>query len=504
VSPARDDRAPVIIGVGQVVHRPKGADDLKDPLTLIVESARMAAADAGPGESLWQKLDAVRVINILSWSYPQPPATLARALGAPEPKTAVYTAAGGNSPGWQINVAAERIQNGDDGLTLIAGAEALESARAASKHGVSLSRGERGDVGEITGDQRPGLGPAEMTLGLMAPAMMYPVFENPLRARHGRDLEEHRRLIASLMARFSKVAATRREAWFPEERTPEQIAQPSSDNRMVGYPYTKLMNAIIRVDQGAALLMAPASLARELGVPEEKWVYVWGGAEANDVWFPFERPDLDRSPGIKATGTAALQAAGVGVDDVKHIDLYSCFPCAVEIACEELGLALDDERGLTVTGGLAAFGGAGNNYVTHSVATMTDRLRKNPGDKGMCSALGWYMTKHAYGVYSTEPPPDGFRRADMKDAQGKIDATGLGPPAMDAEGECQVEAYTVLCDRDGEPFAVPMAVRLGDGSRAVAKAAGGPSDWKAFMEREVVGEKGRLTKGPDVSTYAPV
>ena len=209
------------------------------------------------------------------------------------------------------------------------------------------------------------------------------------------------------MARFSTVAASRREAWFPEVRTPEQIAEVSPDNRMVGYPYTKLMNAIIRVDQGAAVLLAPAGLARELGVPEDKWIYPWGGTEANDVWFPFERPELDRSPGIKAAASATFEATGVSVDDVGHIDLYSCFPCAVEIACEELGLALDDERGLTVTGGLAAFGGAGNNYVTHSIATMADRLRQHPGEKGVCSALGWYMTKHAYGVYCSEPPPAG-------------------------------------------------------------------------------------------------
>lgn len=487
--------------MGQLSHRPSGPDDLVSPLDLMVQAARLAADDAGPGDKAWERLDSVRVVNILSWSYARPPFTLADALGAPPPRIAVYTAVGGNSPQWQVNAAAEAIQRGEAGLTLVAGAEALESARAAAKYGVTVSRGDRGDVGEITGDQRPGVSEAEMAIGLAAPAMVYPVFENAIRARHGRGLEEHRQLMAELLARFSEVAATRPEAWFPERRTPEQIATPSPQNRMVAYPYTKLMNAIIRVDQGAALLLAPTELAQELGVPEERWVYVWSGAEANDVWFPLERPTLSESPGIRAAGSAALDGAGLGIDDVAHIDLYSCFPSAVEMACEAFGLALDDPRGLTVTGGLAAFGGAGNNYATHSVAAIVERLRQEPGAVGLATALGWYITKHAVGLYGTTPPPGGeFRRADTTAAQAAIDAAALDPPRRDAEGECEVESYTVVCDRDGSAQAVPLVCRTGDGRRAVATAA---ADLGSYMEREVVGEQGRLRAGKDVSIYEP-
>ena len=495
-----DARLPVVVGVGQLTHRPRPPDHLVEPLELMVSAARMAAEDAGPGDRLWSRLDAVRVVNILSWSYPRPPITLARALGVPEPRVAVYTAPGGNSPQWQINAAAEAIQRGEEGLTLIAGAEALESARQASKHGMKLSRGDRGDVGEIVGDQREPVGQAETALGLVPPALMYPVFENALRARDGRPLDEHRRQIAALMARFSEVAATRPEAWFPKARTADEIATPSPRNRMVGYPYTKLMNAIIRVDQGAALLLAPAALARDLGVPEDRWVYVWGGAEANDVWLPFERPTFSESPGIAAAGSAALDAAGVGIDDVAHVDLYSCFPCAVEMACEAFGVELDDPRGLTVTGGLAAFGGAGNNYTTHAVAAMVERLRARPGDVGLTTALGWYLTKHAVGVYCSEPPRNGFWRADTTRAQDAIDATALPAPSTDAEGPCTVEAYTVLCGKDGDPVSVPLVTRLADGRRAVATASG---DLSGYMEREVVGETGSLSSDSPVSRYEP-
>jgi acetyl-CoA C-acetyltransferase len=395
------DEAPVVIGVGQAVNRPRQPEEAVDALELVTRAVYAAADDAGAaggGPALLRRLDAVRVINMLSYSYPRPAATVAAAIGAPEPRVGVYTAPGGNSPQWQVNVAAERIARGEDGLTLVCGAEALESARVAAKHGITLSRGERGDVGEMAGDERSGVGPAEMALGLFAPASIYPVFENAVRARAGRGLDEHRRLLAELMARFSEVAATRPEAWFPERRTADQIYAATPSNRMVAYPYTKLMNAIIRVDQSAAVLLAPAGLARELGVPEEKWVYVWGGAEAADVWVPFERPRLDESPGIRLAAGSALAAAGVAIDDIDHFDLYSCFPVAVEMACDALGLALDDARGLTVTGGLAAFGGPGNNYVTHAIAAMVERLRERPGDKGLCTGLGWYVTKHSAGV----------------------------------------------------------------------------------------------------------
>jgi acetyl-CoA C-acetyltransferase len=496
------ENLPVIIGAGQVCHRPGGPDDLTTPLELMAEAARLAAGGASMKMKIWERLDSVRVINVLSWSYPRPPLVLADTLGAPTPRVSVYTTVGGDSPQWQVNQAATAIQSGAEGLTLIAGAEALESARVAARDSVRLSRGDRGEVGEMVGESRPGVGPAELALQLGAPAFLYPVFENALRARYGRDREEHRRVIAEMLSRFSLVAKQHPAAWFRSYRTPEEIAQPSPDNRMVGYPYTKLMNAIIRVDQGAALLLAPASLATELGVPEERWVYVWSGAEARDVWYPFERPELSESPGIEAACSAALDGAGIGMDEVSMMDLYSCFPSAVEMACDALHTDLDDPRGLTVTGGLAAFGGAGNNYSTHAIATMADQVRARPGEVGLVTALGWYITKHAAGVYAADPPPTGeFRRGDTRRAQEGIDAAALTPPLLDAEGTCTVESYTVLCGRDGEPFATPVVCRLDDGRRAVALAS---SDFDTYQQREVVGERGRLIRGSSVSAYEPV
>src|SRR5438067_2258260 len=189
--------------------------------------------------------------------------------------------------------------------------------------------------------------------------------------------------------------------------------------------------AIQRGDVGIALV-AGAEAARASGVPQDRWVFPWSGADAHDHWFVSERADLHSSPAIRLAGQAALELAGAGIDDIAHVDLYSCFPSAVQIGAAELGLGLDEpDRPLTVTGGLSFAGGPGNNYAMHSIAAMVDVLRADPGAKGLVTALGWYITKHSVGVYSTEPPPKGFGHARPQD---EVDALPRRAPVGVHEG----------------------------------------------------------------------
>ena len=277
------------------------------------------------------------------------------------------------------------------------------------------------------------------------------------------DIETHQRRVSELWARFSEVAALNPYAWSPQARTPEDLRTVGPDNRMVCFPYPKLFNANDRVDQGAALILCSVDAARSAGVPEERWVFPLSGADANDHWFLSHRHDLRSSPAIRLAGHSALRLAGVGIDDIDHIDLYSCFPCAVQIAAHELGLPLDGSRPLTVTGGLAFAGGPGNNYVSHSIATMAGRLRDEPGSVGLVTGLGWYMTKHAVGVWSTTPPPDGF---SYDNPQVEVDALPQRAPTSDFEGDATVETYTVVHGRDGEPERAILALLTDSGARA--------------------------------------
>jgi acetyl-CoA C-acetyltransferase len=250
--------------------------------------------------------------------------------------------------------------------------------------------------------------------------------------------------------------------------------------------------------------MTSAGEARRLGIPEERWVYLWGCGDASDLWFVTERVNYYTSPAIRAAGKRALGMAGVGIVDVAYFDLYSCFPSAVQIARDMLGIAPDDPRPLTVTGGLPYFGGPGNNYVTHSIASMAEKLRADRGAIGMVTANGWYVTKHSAGIYSTEPPKGEWRRTDPKLDQAAIDAEAHPALVDEPSGDATVETYTVLFDRDGAPERGIVIGRTGDGGRFMANTPAERRTLEAMTKHEMVGTKGRAARGADgVNVFVP-
>ncbi|MEY2477265.1 MAG: acetyl-CoA C-acetyltransferase [Actinomycetota bacterium] len=476
-----EDRIPVVVATAQRVERVEliGALDL-------AERVAVEALDQAPG--LRPAIGRLSVVGILSPTGPAPATALAKRLGL-TPGVCETTSIGGNTPQLLVTRAAADIAAGRLDATLIAGAEAMRSAKAGHR---GLAKDAFGDPDPAIGDDRLGTGDAENAVGLILPVHIYAMIESAIAARAGNTFEEHRARMGRLLAPFSEVAATHPVAWFPERRTADEIATPSPDNRIVAEPYTKRMTAILNVDQGAAVVVCSLAAARAAGVADRA-VFVWSGADCHDVWEPVARPDLTTSPAIAAAADATLGAHGLGVDDVAAFDLYSCFPAAVEAATEAIGLAPEDPRGLTVTGGLPYFGGPGNNYSTHGIATMVDRLRT--GDEGACglvSALGWYTTKHSYGLYGTSPPPSGFVNADLSARQRDIDATAL-PVAMTADGEGTVVASTVVYDGESAAMA-PIIATLDDGRRVVAAAA--PGQLPSLSGRNVVGERVRVTGQP--------
>lgn len=477
-----DPRLPVIIGVGQVTNRPKSETRLRAPIALMAEATEAALDDAGIGA---REIDSVQVVNTISWTYADPAGELAKVIGA-APTELVYTTVGGNTPQWLGNRACEMISKGERDLVLITGAESFASATAARYMGRKLDRGNRGEQPPAIGDDRPGAGPAEMQAGLIAPAQIYPLIENAYRASKGRSIAEHQAILGKLCESFNKIAAENPLSWLPERHTADEIAAASPLNRMIGFPYTKWMNSIMKVDQGASVLIASVEKAKQLGVSREKWVFPQAGTECNDPWFVSQRPDLAKSPAIAAAGSASLEALGIGIDDIEFIDLYSCFPCAVELGADAFGLPADGSRPLTVTGGLMYFGGPGNNYASHSIATMVGLLRENPASYGLCTALGWYVTKHAVGIYSGKPPAKGYQRPDISKRQAEIEASELqlGQPEI---GEIvDVVAYTILYDREGKPISAPAIVDCKGGRAIVHLPDDSPTD------EEIVGRTARI------------
>jgi acetyl-CoA C-acetyltransferase len=303
----------------------------------------------------------------------------------------------------------------------------------------------------------------------VAPTMVYPLFETALRSQLGHGVDEHQRYVSEMWSGFAQVAAGNPNAWSRVAYTPEEIRTISPENRAVCFPYPKRMCANIDVDQGAAVLLCSYEAARAAGVPDDRMVFLHAAAEGHDHWFVTERWSLAASPAIAATGATALGAAGIGLDDVEHFDLYSCFPAAVEIGRAGLGIDPADTRPLTVTGGLGFAGGPVNNYPTHGIAAMVDVLRARPGAIGLTTALGWYVTKHAAAIWSTRPPAEPFRRIDV---QADVDAQPRRPVAGLVETEATIEATSVAFERAGSPSVGIVTALTDDGRRVMANARG--------------------------------
>ncbi|HEX7167405.1 MAG TPA: hypothetical protein VF230_10540, partial [Acidimicrobiales bacterium] len=297
---ALDPRLPVVVGVGQHQRRPDGSVvDLGSPLDMMASACRAAGHDSGTGDRLLREARSVQVVDILSWRVRDPAALLAAELGA-SPKETVRSTIGGNTPQLFVNDACLAIQRGDVDVVIIAGAEAMATIGRARKNGETLRwpRDEGGAPTRVVGTDAPGSSELEMARGLLLPTSMYPLIESAVRRARGAGVAEHSARIAELWARFSEVAASNPNAWADEALSAEAIATPGPDNRMVGFPYPKLMNANLHVDQAAAVIVCSVEAAKAAGVPEDRWVFPWAGADATDHWYVSERESLATSPAI--------------------------------------------------------------------------------------------------------------------------------------------------------------------------------------------------------------
>jgi acetyl-CoA C-acetyltransferase len=485
-----EDRTPILIGAGQLVQRDVDPAASLGPVEMMAETARRAAADAGGGSRLLEAVDSVAVVNVIAWRYDNAPRLLAEQVGA-HPREEIYTTMSGSTPQRLVNDAAEKIATGKARLVLLAGAEAIHTVTAARRADVRLpwiSGGGGSPV--VVGDARAGSNDHEIAHGLRTPIEIYPLFETALRARAGRSVASHLACLGELCSRMSAVAAANPYAWFPQRRSAAEIATPTPTNRFVGFPYTKYMNAIIHVDQSAAVLMTSVGAAQELGIAEDRWVYPWASAEATDRWWVSERCDYHSSPAYRVAARGVLENAGIAIDDVRYFDLYSCFPAAVQIARDMLGIAADDPRDLTVSGGLPYHGGPGSNYAMHAIATLMTKLRGTTDGVGLISALGWFLTTHAIGLYGATRPERPWRRVSAYDDA----ADGSGAPALAREpvGAATAETCTVMHARDGAPVRGFVIGRLEDGRRFLANTTEDRAVLEALMADDIVGSRGRV------------
>jgi acetyl-CoA C-acetyltransferase len=261
------------------------------------------------------------------------------------------------------------------------------------------------------------------------------------------------------------VAANDEHAWDRSAPTPDEITTPSPGNRMVSFPYTRLYCSQWNVDQAAALVLVGDDVARELGIDRSKWVFPVAGAESNAMSAMFTRENVHRWPAFEHASRAVLDLAETTIDDIGLLEIYSCFPSAVVPQLDALGII--DRRPVSVVGGMTFGGGPLNNFVLQATVGMAERLRAGDPDRGLVTGVSGLLTKPGLHVWSTSPPPSGFRSADVTEAAARD--TVLRPVSAQGRGRASIVAATVTHNRE-EPPTARTVLEFADGSRTVASS----------------------------------
>jgi len=511
-----DPRTPILVGCGQITDTKGKPTSQRSNVAFCAEAAGLALSDTragGGGAALGRAIDAVAVLEFFPDISPRfaspfgrcsnPPKAVANRLDA-APRQLLYTHSGGNMPQYLVNRFAEEIAGGATELALICGAELLRSTQNARKAGLAIDHNED-PGGEPTrvGDRRLGFSDEEARHELRAAIHFYPLLENAIRGGLGRDMASHMAAMGRLFSRLAAVARDNPLASRREGYSAERLATISDDNRWICFPYPRLMNSNAIIDQAAAVLMTSVEKAREWRIPQDRWVFLHGCADGVDTWVVSERERLDASPAIRGCAQLALEMAGKTVADVAAFDLYSCFPSAVEVAMQEIGIAEDDKRPISVTGGLPFFGGPGNNYVTHSIAEMMNVVRKVPGSFGMVTANGNYLTKHSAGLYSTAPPRGPWQRQNPKVLQAELDARPKRRVAAKPNGTGTIETYCVAYGRAAPEKAFILARLDGSDERFVAVADDDPALLSDMLVTEQLGRRVVVTEQAGKNIFRP-
>jgi acetyl-CoA C-acetyltransferase len=478
-----DPRTPVLVGVGQHAERVDDPDYRGlSAVGLAVAAANQAIADAA-GKRIAAAIDTIAAIRQFEISTPigfaplgrstNVARSIARDLGA-DPQRAILEVTGGQGPQRLVSELGDAIARGESEVVLLVGSEAISTARHFS--GAEDKPDFSDDPGGTVEDRGYGLRGIvtlpQVRHGLVDATSQYALLEHARRARLGLDRATYAATMGELFAPFTTVAAANPLAAAPTERTAEELMTVTERNRMVADPYPRFVIARDQVNQGAAVLMMSLAAARRLGVPEERYVFLHGRADTAEQSI-IDRPDLGASPAAVLAVTHALEVAGVTTDDLAHLDLYSCYPIAVAAVCDGTGLSADDPRGLTATGGLPFFGGAGNNYSMHGIAEIVSRVRATPGAYGLVGANGGMLSKYSAGVYATTPRS--WPVVDSAALQAELDAVPRVPTTSTPDGWATIETYTVKHERAGD-VGIVVGRLESDGRRFFAMTAPGDAD----------------------------
>ncbi len=486
-------RVPVIVGVGQI-------NDLTDLDVIDLMQAALANADRDAGGGVLAQLDFLGVENHMSGSVAPWPGTepflphLIEAAGLAPRSSLLTPQPSGDGPVFLLNHAANLIASGEVEVAALAGGEALRTAAKRSAAETGKSQNAMRELLDAT------VKPFLRKYGLTTPTDVYPLYESATRAAWGQSFAEARHETGVMWSAYSRAAAENDEAFIREPLTAEQIATVSDRNRMITFPYTKLMVANSAVNQGAAVIVTSLDRARRMGIAEDRIVHVGAGAAASESEDFLARDSYVHSRAMEVSIGKTLELNGLRATDLDYVELYNCFPCVAKMARRVLDWPL--ERSPSVYGGLSFGGGPIGNCMMHAIVMMTRKLRAG-GKHGFIFANGGFATHNHSIVLSREPAATLPRDFDFE-----LDAQRLrGPaPAFDEEyvGPGRIEAYSVPYGRDGRPSFGTIVARAPDERRFVCRV---PQDDQAGLEFlvsgevEPVGARGVCVKADDGYRY---
>src|SRR5664279_254108 len=493
-SPLSEDRIPVIVGAGEIVDRPKQIAEGLEPLILLVEALKRAEEDSGG--KLLGEIGSLDIVNFLSWRYRDPEIQLSDRLGI-KPKHAYYGPVGGESPVRYLHEAAQRIARGECSVAAVCGAEAQSTATKAERGGITLpwtpfasdvEEPKRGAVFQK---------PMAVKLGVFRPVTVYPFYEAASSAHWGQTPREAMAESGELWSRYSEVASQNPNAWLKRRFSAEEITTPTADNRLIAWPYTKLMVANPTVNMGGAVLMTNLAKARAAGVPENRMVHVWGGASAEEPRDYLIRDQFYESHPQNAVLKAVMDLVGGDGKAFDAIELYSCFPCVPKMARRTLGLGPDVQP--TVTGGLTFFGAPLNTYMTHAACAMVRKVRGG-AKLGLLYGQGGFVTKHHGLVLSRQKPAAALAQETSVQAEADSHRGTVPDFVTEASGKGKVESFTVIYDRGGEVEHGVVMLRTKDDTRALARVRAQDNATLTHllnMDRTPVGSLGDISTAGD-------
>lgn len=480
-------RTPVLVGIGTATRREDDFERALEPIDLMLEAVAAAGTDSGSAAAL----HGAQYIAVPRgrWSYSNPAGAIARAIGSTRSTTVLASV--GVLQQTLIGEACARIARGEAHTTLVAGADAgyrLLRAQIAGRQAP-----ER--VQDAAQDNAPDLylspkdelrHPAEKRAGIRMPVALYAIMESAFRAQNGWTIGEHRDRLAALGERFSRIAADNPHAWQRKLVDAGTIREAAERNPMQAFPYTRFHCSTWNVDQAAALLFCSAARATELGIPRGRWIFPAASTESNHMVAVSARADLAACPGARIAGMAALDAAGIRPDHLDLVELYSCFPIAVETYAAALGLPTT--RDLTITGGMAFAGGPYNNYVFQATCRAAELMRQGRGRTALVSSVSGVLTKQAFGLWCADPPSQGFVHADLSEAVAR--EVGTVEVLDEFTGPARIAGYTVLHGRGKAPRGIGLA-DTAPGQRALITTED-PGLIRRMQEEEFVGRTVRV------------